>query len=301
MSEWSDFIAQQNLTVSSEGSYVAVIEEAIVELKGEDGKKLLQGQITADVERLASGDFCRAALCTNKGRVISTFILYRGEDSFFCRLPADNAEAFVSTLKKYGVFYKVDISLREDIGILVFFGEDIPSSVPQVLAELHHPQKVVEYWLTEDSWAKALTALEDNPSAPENKWQLAKIREGWPDIHASTLEVFLPHALSLDLADAISFTKGCYTGQEIVARTHYRGKSKKRLLRMQLDTSAPLPGSELIAGDGTVVATVVTAANRGEDSSELLTSASLGLPKASELMLDGSMVHYRCLALPWED
>lgn len=301
MSEWSDFIAQQNLAVSNAGSYAATTGEAVVEVKGDDGIKLLQGQITADAERLAPGDFCRAALCTNKGRVISTFILYRGDDSFFCRLPADNAEALVTTLKKYGVFYKVDISLRADIGILVFFGQQLPAGFPSVLSQLQHPEQIAEYWVTADSWPQAITALASLDSAAESLWQLAKIRRGWPDIHTKTSEVFLPHALSLDLADAISFTKGCYTGQEIVARTHYRGKSKKRLLRMQLDASAPLPGSELIADDGSSVATVVVSANSGEGRSELLASASLGLPKASELMLDGNKVNYESLPLPWED
>jgi tRNA-modifying protein YgfZ len=301
MSEWSDFLERQNIDTSMQGSYATVVEDVIVELKGEDCTKLLQGQITADVDSLNSGDFTLAALCTNKGRVVSSFTLYRSEDSYYCRLPKSNADQLVDTLKKYAVFYKVDIAVQQDLGVLVLFDMGEPEHFPATAAKLVHGDQLVEYWLQQSDWAAALKALAGSKRAPESRWLLAKIQMGWPDIRANTSEVFLPHALSLDLAEAISFTKGCYTGQEIVARTHYRGKSKKRLQHFELEGAAPESGAELQSDNGVNLGNVVISANAGGGKSELLASASLELPSVGEFLLDGSRIQYRTLPLPWQD
>ena len=303
MSDWSEFIEQQtdrpDEAFGGEG-YIAVTEDVIVELVGEDAAKLLQGQVTADIDKLASGEFVFAALCTNKGRVVSAFALYRSEQSFYCRLPSDNANQFIQTLKKYAVFYKVEISVRADLAILVVLQRPLPVDFPKSFAKLSYRDQLVELWIEQSEWAPALASLSKLARVSENHWQLLKIQFGWPDIRVETSEIFLPHALSLDLADAISFTKGCYTGQEIVARTHYRGKSKKRLIRMWLDGAAPAPGTELESTLGISIGTVVMSAYLAEGKSEILASASLDLPAEGELLIDGSKMSYNIRPLPWQ-
>lgn len=306
MSNWSEFITKQadnstEVIEASAASYIAVADDVVVEIAGEDAAKLLQGQITADVDKLTAGEFVLGALCTNKGRVVSTFTLFRAEKAFYCRLPRDNADQLVQTLKKYAVFYKVEISIKEDLGILVIIETSLPEGFPEPLARLNLQEDLIECWIEESQWPVALESLSTRGSLPESNWRLKKIALGWPDIHESTTETFLPHALSLDLAEAISFTKGCYTGQEIVARTHYRGKSKKRLIRMQLDGTAPSQGAELESAQGVSIGTVVVSADSAEGGSEILATANLGLPEKDELLINGSKISYTSIPLPWEN
>lgn len=301
MSDWSEFITKQaGSDEAAATSYIPVVDDVLVELAGDDAAKLLQGQVTADIDKLATGEFVLSALCTNKGRVISTFTLYHAEDAFYCRLPRDNAGQLVQTLKKYAVFYKVEISIRADVGILVLVGTKLPEGFPDPLASLHLEDGLVECWITEPQWSAALESLTDCTRSLESRWQLKKIGFGWPDIHENTTEAFLPHALSLDLAEAISFTKGCYTGQEIVARTHYRGKSKKRLLHLQLNGSAPAPGTELHSPEGKNIGSVVVAENSEQDKSELLATANIDTPEHGELKIGDQLIQYRTLPLAWQ-
>lgn len=300
MSQWSDFLLQQAQESVDNGFFVAVVEDVVVEIAGADAAKLLQGQITADVGQLNVGDFTLSALCTNKGRVISSFQILRTEHSFLCRLPADNAEQFIATLKKYGVFYKVEISKREDLGIVVVFDAETPPSTPDGLRLEHNP-RLIEYWLDKTQWQASWIGLtaSGNP-APNKEWQLAKISMGWPDIHEHTSEQFLPHALSLDLAEAISFTKGCYTGQEIVARTHYRGKSKKRLARLQLETTSVSPGTEFSGAEGRNLGTILNAVDSTPGCSEALVSV-VDMQESGEVTIADKNINYKILDLPWRN
>ena len=112
----------------------------------------------------------------------------------------------------------------------------------------------------------------------------------------------MPHALSLDLAEAISFTKGCYTGQEIIARTHYRGKPKKRLARLVLESTPEQPftsGSNITNSEGMNLGSLVTSAAYAE-SCELLASISLDSPQQGTVVIEDQSVDYRLSSLPWD-
>lgn len=300
MTNWPQYIEKRSVPLSEDGGFVGVVGDVIVEVRGPDAVKLLQGQVTADIESLDAGDSTYGALCTNKGRVISTFLIYHSEQAFYCRLPKDNAALFAETLKKYAVFYKVEILLREDLGILVSLEDHPTLGALEVHSNLSHPNGVTEIWIEESSWESALDALSEMSPAPESRWQLAKIQLGRPDIHETTAEVFLPHALSLDLAEAISFTKGCYTGQEIVARTHYRGKSKKRLFRLQLDSAPLVPGTDLQDAQESSLGTVVNSAEISGGRSEALVSANVDLIAQGEILVAGEIITYLVAPLPWQ-
>lgn len=301
MTNWSQYIQQRSEPFSDDGKFVRVVEDVIVEISGPDAAKLLQGQVTADIEQINQSSSAYGALCTNKGRVISTFLIYRSDLGFYCRLPKDNAKLFVETLKKYAVFYKVEILLREDLGVLALFDEYPTDGLPPIYARLPHSNGITEIWIEQSNWDAALDALAAFSPAPESQWQLTKIQQGRPDIREVTAEVFLPHALSLDLADAISFTKGCYTGQEIVARTHYRGKSKKRLFRLELESAPPLPGTDFQDLQESSLGTVVNSAALSESKSELLVSANVDLISKGEVMINGEKFPYLVKALPWQN
>ena len=91
--------------------------------------------------------------------------------------------------------------------------------------------------------------LREADSAAELAWRRADVAAGLPHVYAETYEAFVAQMLNLDLLGGISFAKGCYTGQEIIARTHYRGAIKRRMVRFRAACPPPAPGSRVLAGD----------------------------------------------------
>ena len=172
-----------------------------VKVEGADAAAFLHGQFTTDVIGLASGKSDLSAWCDAKGRVIATFILARQGEAFLLLLPDDIKEAFLKRLKMF--------VLRSDVVIADALEEDIPQWPPL-------------------------------PGTDGDLSETALIRQGIPLLHPETSGRFLPQELNLDDLDAISFTKGCYPGQEIIARLRYRGAVKRRLCHATTDNPARL-------------------------------------------------------------
>lgn len=278
--------------------WVAVEEDGIIEVVGPDAGKLLQGQLTADVLALESGDSTPAALCNPQGRVLGVFKLVRHEQGFWLRLPLDNMPIVLETLRKYAVFFKVEIKHQQEMSILLRASAEVPPDVPWLCAALPLANGMTEIWVRR---IEPVSFFKDAAVSQDQKiWQFAKIANGQVSIHEHTAGEFLPHALSLDLAGAISFKKGCYTGQEIIARTEYRGRSKRRLLYLLIDTEGLKAGDSLTNKDGGPVGTVVNAVSIDGQSHVL---ASFADPMPTDLLLhcDAKAINMSVLPLPWND
>ena len=183
-----------------------------IKYEGADAAAFLHGQFTTDVTGLAPGRACLSAWCDAKGRAIATFILARQDEAFLLLAPDDIKETFVKRLKMF--------VLRSDVAINNADEEDIPQ-FPHL------------------------------PGTDGDLSETALIRQGIPLLHPGTSGRFLPQELNLDKLDAVSFTKGCYPGQEIIARLRYRGAVKRRLCHATTDNSILLaPGAGLVAGRG---------------------------------------------------
>jgi folate-binding protein YgfZ len=182
---------------------------ATIIVSGADAAEFLQGQLTADLKGMVdSADATLAAWCNPKGRVIALFRVRLEADRYRLALPADLAEPVVRRLTMFRFRSKVDFSV-----------ETATQSDLCIGAGEH-----------EDAWAEQQFAA------------------GIARIGPAQSEAFTPHMLNLDLLGAISFDKGCYTGQEIVARTHYRGATRRRMLRFAYSGTAA-PGDKLMLGD----------------------------------------------------
>ncbi len=203
-----------------------------IKLEGADAAGFLHGQFTTDVTGLASGRAGLSAWCDPKGRVIATFILARLNGTFWLLLPEILKDTFLKRLKMY--------VLRADVVIVDAAAEDIPQ-------------------------------LPDLPITDGDLSETALIRQGIPLLHPETGGRFLPQELNLDKLDAVSYTKGCYPGQEIIARLRYRGEVKRRLCRATTDNSTLFaPGAALAPeGEERNIGTVINSANTGKDQ-ELL-------------------------------
>jgi folate-binding protein YgfZ len=274
----------------------------ILKVLGDDAAAFLQGQVTCDVNGLAPGGCTMGALCTPKGRVVASFRLLRAEQHFYLLLAADLAEALHKRLQIFVLRSKVSLddltSRRTVIGLLGNAADSVLSeSGIKAPAEpgiwLEQPDYFT-YRLNDGS-GRCLIAMEPNAARELQRalaekldridpevWRLRDIETGFPEVTAATSEEFLPQMLNLDILGGIGFKKGCYTGQEIIARTHYLGQVKRRMFRLRAFTeSTPSAGTPIFDTAETEpksIGQIVSAAPESPASCQLL--AVMGLDHA---------------------
>lgn len=212
----------------------------ILKVTGKDAAKLLQGQITCNVNDINESSSRIAAMCNPKGRVIATFIMLKKEDCFLLVLPTDLLDVVKSKLKMYVLRSDAKIEDSSDEFCLLGLSEPLSSSKAFATENLNNDifvnlpgplmrkvlitvvDNAIQYWAQ-------LSDDEGYRQASPSEWRYFDIISGIPWVTTTTSEEFIPQMLNLDKLGGISFNKGCYTGQEIVARTHYLGKIKREL------------------------------------------------------------------------
>lgn len=214
----------------------------ILKVSGKDAAIFLQGQLSCDVLSLELNQSVLGCCCTPQGRVQSLFRVFRDANHYYLRLPKTLMETTLQHLKKYAIFSKVVLS--DDSEHWQIFGSDAP------LAEwIGYPVlgNRFEYYLPNETVMPIATAS-------EAAWHLLEIKAGIPRLYPETVNLFTPHDLNLPALGGVNFQKGCYTGQEIVARMEHRGKLKHHLELHQLPkNSAYQPGQELQSPAGILV------------------------------------------------
>lgn len=245
----------------------------LLEIAGPDAPRFLQGQCTADVEGLPVGRWTWAGYCNPKGRLLATFRVGRSDAGYLLQLPAGTAEGLANRLRKFVMRSKVTLTPLNTRPVAAWVTGT--NTNPLALGALHMSvidpgefrmtgtaaifatkEGFVAHVSSEDATALA-AALPVAPVDPRLA-DLADIRAGVPWIVPATEDAFVPQMVGLDRIDGVSFTKGCYPGQEIVARTRYLGTVKRHLHHLVLAGPAT-PGDPILAGDqqvGTVLRAV---------------------------------------------
>lgn len=215
----------------------------LIQISGEDASSFLQGQLTNDVDALDQ-NWQLTGYCNPKGRLLALMKLWRDSNGdFYALLENELCEPIIKRLRMYVMRSKVVIQKLDDRLILGFATiEDLNSAKP-LLEQALDPQKHNQLICSRGEIAliinkRAIVINQDSQSISDfnEQWEQLNINEGLPSIWLSTSEMFVPQMINLDLMDAINFKKGCYTGQEIVARMHYLGKLKQRLFVCELET-----------------------------------------------------------------
>lgn len=225
--------------------------------RGPDAARFLQGQLSADIEKLAVGASTLAGLHNPQGRVVALLALVRtSNEELFAVLPAELVAAVALRLRKYVLRAKVKIDAPGETLCIVGSVADL-AGFPSIA------------WGTRRLLLVPAEQLDGFALTDLAAWTAADVREGLPQVYAKTSETFVAQMLNLDLLGAIAFDKGCYTGQEVIARSHYRGRVKRRLQRWHTDDQAPLEaGDPARSADGRTLSIVQVAA--GADGQELL-------------------------------
>lgn len=247
-------------------------DTTVIRVSGEDAEIFLQNQFSNDIiEARTQSRLQLNAYCNPKGRTIALVRVLPIADAFLLLVPVDLAEPLIKKLRMYVLRSKVIIKLDENLVVMGLAGPDattalspsltaVPEQANQAIAMndltvarisdpsprfviVTHSQSAINLWRQfRDQFCIAGPA----------QWALRDMLCGQPNIHAETSELFVPQMLNLDLIDGISFTKGCYPGQEIVARMHYLGKLKRRLFLATFKASKPpARGTDLYGQSGT--------------------------------------------------
>jgi len=268
---WKKFLLSQNATFESDTritfpaisdyngkTIYPVAHLAVLTISGKDAAKLLQGQITCNVNDVTEIKSSLGALCNPKGRVITTFLLVKTGDAFLMVLPEELMESVKKRLQMYVL--RSDVTLTDSSDQLCLIGLSHPATEPGALFATTQ-QEVISVNLSTKQSRSLVIAEADQAIAlwsdrvgnqgfqSENseQWRYLDIISGLPWLTTETCEEFIPQMLNLDLLGGISFNKGCYTGQEVVARTHYLGKTKRALFLAECNTpSTPAPNSSII-------------------------------------------------------
>jgi tRNA-modifying protein YgfZ len=230
----------------------------VIAVTGADSAKLLQGQLTCDVDAVPDPGFTRGALCNNKGRVFATFILVRNGATFYLVLSKGLGAVLLGALKKYLPFYKCEVrqaaanelcvgavgnstiaALGLDVASLPLQGGCAPLADGWICNLDQSQQQYLMYTHT------TLPVPESIMTGTLNDWLVCGMRSGQFPFVAEDQEKYTPQEIHLDRHDYVSFTKGCYTGQEIVARMHYRGKMKKLLFLLEAASSEGSTGEAM--------------------------------------------------------
>jgi tRNA-modifying protein YgfZ len=249
-------------------------------IAGPDAVGFLQGQVTSDVRLLADGRTQLAALNTPQGRVVALPRLRQVGETIYALLPAELLEPVCGLLRRFVLRSRVQLQIAADLSVRWV---DAEAATPrQVAFDYAAGRRLVV--APADSWAATGGTMEPPRPGIENEWRAMDIADGLPQVFVATSGAFVAQMLNLDLLDAVSFTKGCYTGQEIVARTQHLGRIKRRLLRYRLPSGPPPAALKGLYRDGMKVAEVLLSAECDEGV-QLLAVANLdarGLPLRTE-------------------
>ncbi|HDR2708696.1 tRNA-modifying protein YgfZ [Enterobacter mori] len=221
---------------------------ALATLTGADAEKYLQGQVTADVAQLTEHQHLLAAHCDPKGKMWSNLRLFRRQDGFALIERRSLRDAQLTELKKYAVFSKVTIAPDDEHVLLGVAGfqaraalknlfNELPDAEKQVVSEgetsilwFEHPAERF-LLVTDVATAERVTDALRGEAQLNNsqQWLALNIEAGLPVIDAVNSAQFIPQATNIQALGGISFKKGCYTGQEMVARAKFRGANKRAL------------------------------------------------------------------------
>lgn len=255
---------------------------ALLGFTGPDSAKFLQGQATTDFREVEKGRVLAGAVCSLKGRVLYSYVAVPQGENIQLVLPLDQLEATLTHLKKYAVFSRTQLAdQQESFGLLGVAGPEAGQLVKTLIGAVPAAGEVKAD--ADGRWAirrgeenRFLVALpsaviaaqwpllsSEHVVAAESYWWRDEIRAGQATVFAATRDQFQPQELNYHAIDAVSYQKGCYTGQEVVARLYFRGKLKQRLYRLAGNQQGAVDGSAVFANLAAVGDVVMAAHNDG--------------------------------------
>lgn len=283
-----------------------VTDLTIFSVRGVDAEAFLQGQLTCNVNEIDDEQASFAGYCTAKGRVISTLLVCKRDDEFLVILPSALIDKVIKKLRMYVLRSKVTIEnlseqccllgLRTDrksLGDIALPDQPMAAASTQPLF-IKLPGLNARYLAVapldqaKQLWTQAINAQAFTPG-DSNAWVLQDLSAGIPWFSEAQSEQYIPQMLNIDKLGGISFNKGCYTGQEIVARTHYLGKAKRELFLAECAPNAAIDAdSAIISGVSQESCGKILSYCRNNQVCRLLLVMPSGQDEQDDLAIDNS-------------
>jgi tRNA-modifying protein YgfZ len=252
----------------------------IIEFKGEEARTFLQGQLSNDVFALADGQAQWQGYCQPQGRLIAAFALVRAAvDHFWALVPSSIAPAIAKRLSMYVMRSKLKVTTSDDVALGLMGAAEVAGAASLLGGRALLKIPAAQIGLL---WAELSKKMQP---VSEARWQLAGIDAGIGEIHAGAQDIFVPQTIGWD-AVGVNYKKGCYPGQEVVARAHYRGAVKRKPIRVNGSGAIPAPGQELIVAGESVGNFVCASETSASGGWVALASALPEARKAGDLALD---------------
>ena len=290
----------------------------LLEISGADAVTFLQGQVTNDVSLLNGSNAHYSAYCNPKGRMLALFLAFAHYDHLHLQLNRDLLEPIMKRLKMYVMRSKVEIKDVSDS--IIKFGingpqaasmlEPIFSKIPTVDYELVSLENGAILKLPSYNDDARYEIFSDKVNAPiiwdvfknncivveKPHWDWLEIQAGIPDVELKTQEQFVPQMLNLDILNGINFKKGCYTGQEIVARTHYLGTVKRRTYLAELaNQNAPTAGDKVLDAAKNEVGQIVRVAPNAMNGFDALIEVRIEAKEAGNMTCNEIVIRVKSL------
>jgi folate-binding protein YgfZ len=287
---WQSFLQQQSTTMptlqeqlsatANKSVMTDLSHRGLIEISGEDAVTFLQGQLTNDIKALNGYNSQFAGYCNAKGRLLALFFAFSVDNTIYLQVNDALTESILKRLKMFVLRSKVTLSDASNMIRIGVAGENAaqvlaqfyPSIPQQPFALSRHENTVItrlptvtpmfEIFIEENEAVKLYQAMRETCTfVSKDAWDWLEIQAGIPDIATETQEAFVPQMVNLDALGGISFKKGCYTGQEIVARTHYLGSVKRRTQLAHLATdNAPKAGDAITDNNQQAIGLIVRSA-----------------------------------------
>ncbi|MCL5669666.1 MAG: folate-binding protein, partial [Gammaproteobacteria bacterium] len=269
----------------------------------------LQGQLSNDLSAVSATRAQFSAWCSAQGRVLALMTVFKRGDAYYLQLPREILESTLKRLRLYVLRAQATLTDVSDMLIQIGvagaqaaehlkkqFGSlpDAPYAIMQheqtslvrLPSETPRFLLAAPYSAARALWETLSAALTPTGSAP---WRLLDIRAGLPALYPGTQDQFIPQMLNLDMLGALSFTKGCYPGQEIVARTRHLGEVKRRLYLASVPSgTAPQPGAALYGREGAQIGQVISAEASPAGGFDLLAVLQITQAKPDNAHLGGA-------------
>ncbi len=297
---WQDFLTSQSISnTASHNALYGISHLSILKISGTDAADFLQGQLTCNTKELNAKNSFFAGFCNAKGRVISTFLILKHNEDFLLILPSVLLEKVKNKLKMYVLRSKVQ--LQEASAELCLTGlrctQEIATDLSLPTINFARNNQWIKlpnaHYLSVATIADAMsewTNLQNNAFQMQNAqdWQSLDMQGGLAWLDETSSEEYIPQMLNLDKLGGVSFTKGCYTGQEIVARTHYLGKTKRELFLAQLTAEATFTNDNNVLDETGQMMGQILSTFREADGYKILLVLQTNAVESAELQLNNA-------------
>lgn len=322
MNDWKAFLSASNTEFETIKNSVNMLfdlsDQGLIKVSGEDAESFLQNQLTNDIRNVTETTHQASAWCSPKGRIIANFQIFMRNGSYYLSVSADLIEHVIKKLRMYVMMSKVTV---EDVTeSTIHFGytgdlqkiiDDAPSAPNQTLqynnlSILRLANNEPRYEIIGDSssisdakqlWEQCAT---DAIAIDNNGWSYLNIVAGLPNINEASSEAWVPQMVNYITIGGVDFKKGCYPGQEIVARLNYLGKTKRRMYRLQINTNKlPAIGDAIASDSDKEVGKILNVAINPEGNIEALAIMKIAETDSTLTLANNTDATITLLELPY--